>query len=112
MAFDEALASRLRTRLSSLPRVEEKRMMGGLCFMVEGKMALGIMKDELMVRIDPARHEALVERPGARTMELGKRPMHGYLLVEPDALRTARDLEEWVQQALDFNPRAKASKKR
>ena len=82
MAYDEKLADRIRERLVDLPHVEEKEMMGGLTFMVNGKMCVGIIKDEMMCRIDPELHDQLVEMPGCRTMDFTKRPMRGYILHE------------------------------
>ncbi|MEJ1929076.1 TfoX/Sxy family protein [Nostoc sp. NIES-2111] len=113
MAYDLSLAERIRRRLEVLPtRLEEKQMMGGLCFMVDGKMCVGILKDELMCRIDPALHDETVERPGCRTMDFTKRPMSGFVLVEPATLQSAQEFEYYIALALAFNPRAKATKKR
>jgi TfoX/Sxy family transcriptional regulator of competence genes len=112
MAFDEHLAMRIRDSMRHLEDVEEKRMMGGLVFMVDGKMCVGIIKDELMCRIDPDRHAEVVEMNGCRTMDFTHRPMLGYILVEPAALRTTKELTSWIKLALDYNPKAKASKKR
>ena len=111
MPYDETLADRVCHCLAELPGTEEKRLMGGLCFMVAGKMALGIMKDELVVRVDPAGFADLLERPGARAMDMHTRPMVGYILVDPATLRTAKELKAWIDIALEFNPRAKAGKK-
>ena len=77
MAYNEKLANRIRERLSSLPNVNEKEMMGGLTFMVNDKMCVGIIKDELMCRIDPEIHDAQVEKQGCRIMDFTKRPMKG-----------------------------------
>jgi TfoX/Sxy family transcriptional regulator of competence genes len=72
MAYDEKLAARIRERLVHLPNVAEKEMMGGLTFMVNDKMCVGIIKDELMCRVDPSLHEALIEKQGCRTMDFTK----------------------------------------
>ena len=112
MAYSEALANRIRERLSDQPHVEERAMMGGLTFMLDGKMCVGIIKDELMCRIDPALHEAAVERTGCRTMDFTHRPMIGYVLIDDSGMSRAEDFEYWIGLALDFNPRAKASKKK
>lgn len=112
MAYDEHLARRIRDSIGHLEDVEEKRMMGGLVFMVDGKMCVGIIKDELMCRIDPDRHAEVVEMNGCRTMDFTHRPMSGYILVEPAAMHTMKELDGWIKLALEYNPKAKASKKR
>ncbi|HET6511152.1 MAG TPA: TfoX/Sxy family protein [Candidatus Kapabacteria bacterium] len=116
MAYSEALAARIRERFAELPNVEEKRMMGGLVFMYNDKMCVGIMQDELMCRVDPARHNELVEKPGCRTMEFANRPaqkvMSGYILIDDSAMKTKKDLNYWIQLALDHNAAAKSSKKK
>jgi len=112
MAYDEKLAERIRERMSNLPDIEEKEMMGGLMFMYNGKMCLGIIKDELMCRIDPARHNIEVEKNGCRTMDFTKRPRKGYILIEEVAMRSKKDFDYWIDLALDYNPIAKASKKK
>lgn len=112
MAFDEQLANRVREKLMHLPDVEEKKMMGGLTFMVNNKMCVGVIKDELMCRIDKDQHAELVEIPGCRTMDFTHRPMIGYILIEEFAMRSHAEFNRWIQLALDFNPKAKASKKK
>lgn len=112
MAYNEKLAIRIRESLQHLKNVDEKEMMGGLTFMVNGKMCVGIVKDELMCRIDPALHEAAVERKGCRTMDFTGRPMKGYVFVSEEGMKTKKDFEYWIQLSLDFNKKAKASKKK
>lgn len=111
MSYDEGLAERVRTSMRNLKNVEEKRMMGGLVFMYNGKMCLGIVKNELMCRIDPEMHERSIARKGCRTMEMGRRPMKGYVLIDDSGMATEEDFDDWIDLALDFNPRAKASRK-
>ena len=111
MAYSEKLADRIRERLADLPNIEETKMMGGLTFMYNGKMCVGIIKDELMCRIDPDFHEQAVEKTGCRTMDFTKRPMKGYVLVDDSGMKTKKDFEYWIRLALDFNKKAKSSKK-
>jgi TfoX/Sxy family transcriptional regulator of competence genes len=111
MPYNLNLAERIRRRLASLSSVEEKEMMGGLTFMVNDKMCVGIIKDELMCRIDPELHAAAVEKPGCRTMDFTKRPMKGYIMVEDSGMRTEKQFDYWIGLALDFNKKAKSSKK-
>lgn len=112
MAYSEDLANRVRQRFAELPNIEEKEMMGGLTFMYNQKMCVGIIKDELMCRIDPALHEECVERRGCRTMDFTKRPMKGYVMVDESGMKSQSDFEYWIHLALDFNKRAKSSKKK
>ncbi len=112
MAYDEKLADRIRERLASLPAVEEKEMMGGMAFMVNDKMCVGIYHDEMMCRIDPEFHEAAVEMTGCRTMDFTKRPMKGWVLVDNTGMRTPTEFEYWINLALEFNTQAKSSRKK
>jgi TfoX/Sxy family transcriptional regulator of competence genes len=112
MAYNRALANRIRERLADLPVIEEKEMMGGLTFMVNHKMCLGIIKDEMMLRIDPEMHNTVVEMPGCRTMDFTGRPMKGYVMVDENGMKTQKDFEDWIALALEFNKKAKSSKKK
>jgi TfoX/Sxy family transcriptional regulator of competence genes len=112
MAFDEELNDRVREALAELPNVEEKHMFGGTCFMVNGKMCVGVVKDEMMCRIDPAIYEEVLERPGCREMVFTGKPMKGYVFVSEDGMRTNKAFDYWIGLCLDFNTRAKASKKK
>ena len=110
MAYNETLARRIRERFAPLKNVEEKQMMGGLTFMYNGKMCVGVIKDDLMCRIDPKLHEQLIEKRGCRTMDFTKRPMSGYIMVDESGMNSKKEFEYWIDLALDFNKRAKASK--
>ncbi len=112
MAYNEKLANRIRERLADLPIISEKEMMGGLTFMVNDKMCVGIIKDEMMCRIDPDFHGTSVEKTGCRTMDFTKRPMKGYVMIDDTGMTTQKEFDYWVDLALDFNKRAKSSKKR
>jgi TfoX/Sxy family transcriptional regulator of competence genes len=112
MAYDEQLAARIRERLADLEHVEEKPMMGGLTFMINGKMCLGIIKDELMCRIDQAEHDTAMEKTGCRIMDFTAKPMKGYVLIDDTGMKTRQDFDYWIGLALVFNPKAKASKKK
>jgi TfoX/Sxy family transcriptional regulator of competence genes len=112
MAYNETLADRIRERLADLPNIEEKEMMGGLTFMYNGKMCVGIIKGDLMCRIDPALHDESVEKRGCRTMDFTKRPMSGYILIDETGMQSKQEFDYWIDLALDFNSKAKASKKK
>ena len=113
MATDPFLLDRMRNILSE-KGVEwnEKKMFGGDCFMVDGKMLIGTYKGGLMARIAPEEASELTSRPGAEQMIHGGRPMTGYLFVEGEGYDQDDDLSFWIQKCLEFNPRAKASKKK
>jgi TfoX/Sxy family transcriptional regulator of competence genes len=113
MAYNEFLADRVSQFFveKSIP-FEAKKMMGGLCFMIDGKMCVGINRDEVMARIDPEEYETALEKPGCREMNFTGRPMKGFVFLTDDATDLDADLNYWLQLALDFNPKAKASKKR
>jgi len=111
MPYDEALASRVKAALGAGCRIEEKRMFAGLTFMVRGKMCISVGKDRIMCRIDPAIHDAALERPGCRTVVMKGRPYRGFVHVDAEAVKSDGDLAYWVGLALDFKQRAKASAK-
>jgi len=111
MAYDEKLAARIRQALAHLPKVEEKKMFRGVTFMVNGKMCLSVSRDEMMIRFDPALQEIVAEKNGFRTMIMKDREYKGYGYVSQEAIRSKKDFDYWVGLALDFNKRAKASKK-
>ncbi len=85
--------------------------MGGLCIMVNDKMCVGVMKNNLMVRIDPKQYSELLYTRGSKEMDFTGRPLKGFLIVEPSGVDLDSDLEYWIDLCLAFNPKAKASKK-
>lgn len=111
MAYNEHLADRIREALVDLPYVEEKLMFGGTCFMVNGKMCIGVVKDEMMCRIDPAKEEEALEKTGCRPMDFTGRPMKAYVYVDEEGMKTKKAFEYWIGLCLEFNTKAKASKK-
>jgi TfoX/Sxy family transcriptional regulator of competence genes len=113
MAYNENFADRIRHILQVKEAdFYEKKMFGGLCFMVDEKMCVGIVKEELMARIGTAVYEEALKKEGAKEMNFTGRAMKGYVFVEEQSLESNSDLAYWLQLALDFNPLAKASKKK
>ncbi|MDI9888836.1 TfoX/Sxy family protein [Streptomyces sp. HNM0645] len=102
MAFDEGLAERIRARLGPDPGITEKRMFGGLAFLYEGNMAVGVIGDELMVRVGPDATEAALARPGTRPFDFTGRPMRGWVVVAASALSEDEALADWIGQGHDF----------
>lgn len=99
MAYDEALADRVRALLAGRTDVGERKMFGGLTFLVGGNMCCGVNGDELIVRLDPEREDEALARPHARPMDFTGRPMRGFVTVRPEGLDGGR-LEQWVEDAV------------
>jgi TfoX/Sxy family transcriptional regulator of competence genes len=113
MAYNEKLADMTRELIALTHKnVEEKAMFGGLCFMVNDKMCLGVEKGRLMVRLDPARYDEAMEKDGCKPMDFTGKVMKGFVFVDADVLTTKKKLEYWVKLALEYNKIAKASKKK
>lgn len=113
MAYNDKLADRVRELISLTHKItEEKKMFGGLCFMVNDKMCVGVESERLMVRLDPDIYDEVMEKEGCRPMDFTGKIMKGYVFVDIDVLNTKRKLEYWVKLALEFNAIAKASKKK
>ena len=110
MPFDELLEQRVRLFFDARRiKHEAKRMMGGLCFMVKGKMCVGVEKNRLMARIGPDAYEDALTRKGCRPMDFTGRPMRGCVFVELEGLKSDNDLAFWLELALAYNPTAKKS---
>jgi TfoX/Sxy family transcriptional regulator of competence genes len=100
MAYDEALAERIRTALGKSREVAEKRIVGGgLGFMRDGKMFVGVMKDDLLVRVEPERRAALLKQTGVRSLRLGGKPTAAYVLIDPAAIGGRAALRTWIELA-------------
>ena len=109
MAYSEYQADRVRQRLSSINQTEEKKMMGGLIFMVNDKMCVGLDIDKntgidrLMVRVGKAKHDQLIFKKGSREMDFTGNVMRGFLFIDPDGFDNEEDLDFWIGKALQFN---------
>jgi hypothetical protein len=113
MAYDEFLADRIRHKFREMNvSFEDKKMMGGICFLVNDKMCVGVIKEKMMARIDPERSEEAFARKGCREMDFTHRPMKGFIFVDPEGIDQDRDLEYFISLALDYNPKANSSKKK
>jgi TfoX/Sxy family transcriptional regulator of competence genes len=102
MAYDEGLAQRVREVLDDAPGLVEKRMFGGVGFMLQGNMACGVNGQDLIVRVGPDRYTEALAQPHAREFDLTGRPMKGWVTVTPDGYEADEDLERWVQQGVAF----------
>ena len=112
MAYDEKLNDRVREAMSMFDNVEEKHMFGGTCYMLNDKMCIGVVGDELMCRIGPDAYEAAFERPGCRAMVFTGKPMNGYVFVSEEGMKSKKDFDHWIELCLAFNKHAKSSKKK
>ncbi len=113
MAYNEKLADRVREIIAgSTNKIEEKKIFGGLCFMVKDKMCVGIKSDRIMVRISPEAFEQALEAPGFEPMVHNGKTMAGFGFVQEGVLSTKKQLQHWVNLALEFNKDAKPSAKK
>ena len=113
MAYDQFLEERISRILKEKNVLfEAKKMMGGLCYMVDDKMCVGIVKDHLMARVGPEAYERCLSEPGCKPMDFTGRPMKGYVFIGDEGIAGEDDLEKWIRRSLDFNPLAKSSKKK
>jgi TfoX/Sxy family transcriptional regulator of competence genes len=101
MAYNLKLAEGIRSQLDGVPFVE-KKMFGGVGFLLNGNMACGVNKDNLLVRVDPEKHGALLKKPHAKPFDLTGKPMKGWLLVEADGCKTEKQLSTWIQEGVEF----------
>ena len=102
MAYDEGLAQRIRERLGAETDVGEKKMFGGIAFLVHGNMAVGVSGEDLMVRVGPEGTDAALARPGTRIFDMTGRPMRGWILVAGDSLTDDAVLGAWVDEGCAF----------
>lgn len=103
MAYDENLADRVKGLLKTRRSVIEKKMFGGLCFMVNGNMACGVEKDKLVVRVGPDDYERLLKQKHVRKMDFTGKPLKGFIYVMPESLHRANFLQKWVDRGVEFS---------
>lgn len=102
MAYDAKLADKVRRAVAGKRAVTEKKMFGGVAFLLDGKMFCGVASDDLMVRVGPERHEQALRKPHVRPMDFTGRPMKGYVFVAPEGCRTQRQIVGWVAKSTSF----------
>jgi TfoX/Sxy family transcriptional regulator of competence genes len=101
MAYDIKLAERIRFELKGIPFVE-KKMFGGIGFLLHGNMSCGVYKEDMIARVDPTKHEALLKKKHAKPFDITGKPMKGWLLVEADGCKTAKQIRAWVKESVNF----------
>ncbi|MCC7534958.1 MAG: TfoX/Sxy family protein [Deltaproteobacteria bacterium] len=102
MAYDERLAERIRQAVGPRADVTEKKMFGGIAFLLDGKMFAGVVKDDLMVRVGPELYEAALAEANVRPMDFTGKAMSGYVFVGPDGSRTEKAVRRWVDRGAAF----------
>lgn len=102
MAYDEKLAQRIREQFEGLPGIEEKKMFGGIAFLLNGNMATGVIGENLIVRVGAEHYQSALQQPHAHPFDFSGRPMKGWVMVAPDGYASDMDLKIWVKQGLDY----------
>jgi TfoX/Sxy family transcriptional regulator of competence genes len=102
MAYDENLAQRIRSHLTGVPGLVEKKMFGGVGFMINGNMACGVNGSDLILRVDSDRYEQIISQPHVRIFDMTGRPMKGWVLVAPGGTSSEEALKSWIQQGVSF----------
>jgi TfoX/Sxy family transcriptional regulator of competence genes len=100
MAFDEALAERIRHLLTRSKHVEEKRMFGGVGFLLNGNLLVGVRKNSLLVRLGPEQGEEALKEPHVKEFDITGRPMKGWVLVQPEGVEDDDQLSAWIERAM------------
>ena len=102
MAFDESLAERIRTTLARKKGIESKKMFGGIGFLLNGNICVGVWKDSLIVRLEPDETEEVLKEAHVKVFDITGRPMKGWMLVEPGGIADDVSLKDWIQRAMTF----------
>lgn len=102
MAYNEALAARIRARLSQVPDLTEKKMFGGVGFLVNGNMACGVNGVDMILRVGPEKYIQALAQPDTSVFDMTGKPMTGWIKVKPDGIQDEHQLADWVQQGLDY----------
>lgn len=102
MAYDQGLAQRMREELDQLPNLSERQMFGGIGFMVNGNMACGVNKEEMIVRVGPENYDQALKKPHTRVFEFTGRPMKGWVMIAPEGYESDEDLKYWIEQGVSF----------
>lgn len=102
MVYDERLAERIQDHLGDDPEIVEKKMFGGVAYMLRGNMAIGIHNDGLMVRVDKEEHESVLAEPGVSEMKMGNKTMRGFLVVGAETIAEDQVLASWIDRGLAY----------
>ncbi len=102
MPFDDKLANRVRKILEKIEGLSEKKMFGGLCFLINGNMAFGLVNDDLMIRVEPESYEKMLSQPHVRKMDFTGKPLKGFLYIGVKGTESDKDLRKWVLKGIEF----------
>jgi len=102
MAFDESLAERIRTALALKKGIEPKKTFGGLCYMLNGHMLVGVWKDSMIVRLGVEQEEEALLEPHVRRLDIKRKPMKGWIVVEPEGVKDEAQVKDWIKRAVKF----------
>jgi hypothetical protein len=102
MAYDGILAAHIRDTLSRTTGIEERKMFGGLCFLLHGNLLVGVWKDALIARLGPGKGEAALREPHVRAFDITRRPLRNWVVVEPEGVEDDDQLTAWVERAMTF----------
>ncbi len=102
MAFDESLAARIRTALARKKKIEEKKMFGGVCFLLNGNMLVGVWRAFLIARLGADQGDEALAEPHVRKMDITGKPMKGWVMVEPEGVEDNDQLAGWIERAVKF----------
>ncbi|MHB0968112.1 MAG: TfoX/Sxy family protein [Bellilinea sp.] len=102
MAYDHNLAQRIIENLQGVPAVDEKKMFGGVGYLIHGNMAVGVHRNDLIVRVGPENHAEAMKRPHTRPFDMTGRPMSGWLVVEAAGIKDPAVLAEWIQLGVAY----------
>lgn len=102
MAYDQGLAQRMREELDQIPNLSERQMFGGIGFMVNGNMACGVNKEEMIVRVGPENYDQALKKPHTRVFDFTGRPMKGWVMIAPEGYESDEDLKYWIEQGVSF----------
>lgn len=102
MAYDELLAARVRDLVKDIPRFDEKKMFGGVGYLLNGNMACGVNKEDLIIRVGPEEYESGLQEPHTKPFDMTGRPMTGWIVVKKDGYKSDDDLAAWVQNGVEF----------
>jgi len=111
MAYDVDLANRIKSLIGNPKNLEEKKMFGGVGFLINGNLACGVNKNDMILRVAPEHYDALLRRANTRVFDLSGKPMKGWLVIEPAGMKTEAQLKTWITEGVEFAKSLPAKKK-
>lgn len=102
MAYNESLAQVIRENIDGIPGLTEKKKFGGIAFLINGNMSVGVHKENLIVRVGPEYHDKALSKPHIKAFDITGRPMKGWIMVLPEAHQNEKQLSEWIHKGVDF----------